>query len=58
MRYIMKQDINALSRVTPYIDLSRRRIPLNAFFTSHLNCCPLVWMFHSRGKNYKVEGIH
>ena len=54
----MKQDINALSRVTPYIDLSRRRIPLNAFFTSHLNCCPLVWMFHSRGKNYKVEGIH
>ena len=43
------QNLNALSRVTPYMDLSKRRI-LNAFFISQFSCCPLVWMFHSCGK--------
>ena len=43
------QKLNALSRVTPYMDLSKRRI-LNAFFISQFSYCPLVWMFHSRGK--------
>ena len=44
------QKLNALSRVTPYMDLSKRRILLNAFFISQFSYCPLVWMFHSRGK--------
>ena len=51
------QKLNALSRVTPYMDLSKRRILLNAFFISQFSYCPLVWMFHSRGKN-KINQIH
>ena len=47
------QKLNALSRVNSYIDLSKRRILLNAFFISHFSYCPLAWMFHSRGKNNK-----
>ena len=40
------------------MDLSKRRILLNAFFISQFSYCPLVWMFHGRGKNNKVNRIH
>ena len=52
------QKLNALSRVTPYVDLSKRRILLNAFFISQFSYCPLVLMFYSRGKNNKIKRIH
>ena len=52
------QKLNALSRVTSYMDLSKRRILLNEFFISQSSYCPLVWMFHSRGENNKINRIH
>ena len=36
------QKLNALSRVTPYMDLSKRRVLLNAFFISQSSYCSLV----------------
>ena len=50
--------LNALSRVTPYMDLSKRRILLNPFFISQFSYCPSIWMFHSRGKINKINRIH
>ena len=44
------QKLNALSRVIPYMGLSKRCILLNAIFISQFSYCLLVWMFHSRGK--------
>ena len=58
MRKKAGQKLNALSRLTPYMDLWKRRILLNAFFISQFSCCPLVWMFHSRGKKSKINRIH
>ena len=52
------QELNARVRVTPYMDLSKRRILLNAFSISQFSYCPLVWMFHSHGKNNKTNRIH
>ena len=52
------QNLNTLSRVTPYMDLSKRRILLNAFFISQFSYYPLVWMFHSRVKNNEINRIH
>ena len=52
------QKLNALVRVTPSMDLSKRRILLNAFFISQFSYCPLVWMFHSLGENDKINRIH
>ena len=40
--------LNALARITPYMELTRRRILVNAFFVSQFNYCPLIWLFHSR----------
>ena len=40
------------------MDLSKRRMLLNAFFILQFSYCPLVWMFHSRGINNKINRIH
>ena len=31
---------------------------MNSFFTSQINYCPLVWMFHSRTMNNKINHLH
>ena len=49
------QKLNALSRVTPYMDLSRQSILLNVFSISQFSYSPLVSMFHSHGKSNKIE---
>ena len=48
----------ALGRVTPYINLSKRKILMNAFFNSQFSCCPLIWMCHSRIINKKINRLH
>ena len=50
--------LHALSRITPYMNFSKRRILLNAFFKSQFNYCPLVWMCHSRANNNKINRLH
>ena len=52
------QKLNALSRVTPYMELSKRRVLVNAFFLSQFNYCSLVWMCHSRTCNNKINRLH
>ena len=37
--------LNALARVTPYMELTKRRILMNAFFDSQSNYCPLFGCF-------------
>ena len=34
--------LNALASITPYVDLSSKRLLLNAFFMSQFNFCQLV----------------
>ena len=31
---------------------------MNAFFSSHFGYCPLVWMFHDRRYNNKINRLH
>ena len=40
--------ISALARVTPFMGLSKRKLLMNAFFTSQFSYCPLIWMCRSR----------
>ena len=48
--------IHPLVRVAPYINVSKRFILMNAFFTSQF--CPLIWMCFSRTKNRKINVSH
>ena len=45
------QKLSALSRITPYIDITEKRFLLNAFFMSQFSYCPLAYMGHRRSKN-------
>ena len=50
--------LNALSKISYYMDPLKRRLLVNAFFTSQFNYCPLTWMFHSRKGNNKIKRLH
>ena len=39
------------------MDPLKRRLLVNAFFTSQLNYCPLTWMFHSIKLNNKINRL-
>ena len=40
--------VSALSRIFPFMDLTKRRFLMNLFFTSQFSYCPLIWMCHGR----------
>ena len=40
------------------MDLKQRRNITKAFVESQLGYCPLIWMFHSKELNNKVNRIH
>ena len=50
--------LNVLARVTNYMELPKRRILMNAFFKAQFNYCPVIWMFHSRSLNNKINWLH
>ena len=50
--------LNALARIAGYMDIKKRRMIMKAFITSQFSYCPLIWMFHSRALNNKINTIH
>ena len=49
------QKLNALARVALYMYLEKRKTVMKAFVTYQFGYCPLVWMFHSKGLNNKIN---
>ena len=47
--------VNVLSRITPYMNLTKRKLLMNSFFTSQFNYCPLVWICHNRTINNEIN---
>ena len=52
------QKLNALVRLAPFMNVDKKRMIMKAFIESQFGYCPLVWMFHSRGLNNKINRIH
>ena len=50
--------IHAITRVTPFMNLSKRLLLMNSFFKAQFNYCPLIWMCHSRESNRKINQLH
>ena len=50
--------LNALARISGYMDLPKRWVIMKSFITSQFGYCPLIWMFHSRALNNKINSIH
>ena len=49
--------LHALARISHYINRGKLRVLMNAFIESQFGYCPLLWMFHSRKINNKINKI-
>ena len=52
------QKLHALARISRFINADKLRLIMKAFVESQFNYCPLVWMFHSRTLNNKINKLH
>ena len=52
------QKLNALSRLCTLLPFCRRKMLVQAFFNSQFSYCPLVWMFHNRKINTRINNQH
>ena len=52
------QKLHALARRSHYMYLNKRRNLMKAVITSQFSYYPLIWMFHSRKLNNKINRIH
>ena len=54
----VSQKLHILARVAVFINTGKLRILMKAFIESQFNYCPLVWMFHSRTLNNRINRLH
>ena len=47
----------ALAHISPYMNQNKLRYLMKPFITSQFQYCPLIWMFHSRQLNQKINKI-
>ena len=52
------QKLNALARISRFMDIPKRKMIMKSFITSQFGYCPLIWMFHSRALNNKINSLH
>ena len=52
------QKLHALARIAKYMNFDKLKIIMKAFFESQFSYCPLIWMFHSRTLNNKINKLH
>lgn len=50
--------LNALVRLSPYMDQQKLYLILNSFILSQFGYCPLLWMFCNRTTNNSINRIH
>ena len=50
--------LHALARVSNYMTTDKLRVIMKAFIESQFGYCPLVWMFHSRTLNNRINNLH
>ena len=50
--------LSALTKVVKFMNLQQRRTLMKAFVVSQFNYCPLLWMFHSRTLNNRINNLH
>ena len=52
------QKLHALARVSKYFDKNKLRVIMKTFIQSQFNYCSMVWMFHNRTLNNKINRLH
>ena len=50
--------LHALAGIFKYVETSKRRVLVNSFIKSQFSYCPLIWMFHSRRMERRINKIN
>ena len=50
--------LHALARISNFMSEDKLRLLLKSFIESEFSYCPLVWMFHSRTLNKRINKLH
>ena len=50
--------LHVLARISKFMNTVKLRMIMKAFIESQFGYCPLVWMFHSRTLNNKINRLH
>ena len=53
----VSQKLHALARISFYMKVNKLRLILKAFIESQFQYCPLIWMFHSRALNTRINKL-
>ena len=53
-----RKKLHALARIAKYMAINKRRMLMKAFVSSQFSYCPLIWMFHSRKMEHRINSIH
>ena len=51
----VSQKSHVFARITHYLDFGKRRFLMKGFLISQFNYCPLIWMFHTRALNIRIN---
>ena len=54
----VSKKLHALRRVSGFMSNNKLRIVMKAFVESQFGYCPLVWMFHNRTLNNRINILH
>lgn len=52
------QKLHALARISKYLTTEKLKLIMKTFIESQFNYCPLVWMFHNRFLDNKINKLH
>ena len=55
---IVNKKLNALYRSGSHTSFDKRKVLLRAFIESQFSYCSLIWMFHLRALNNKINRLH
>ena len=51
------KNLTTLVRDTPYMEIGKRKLLLNAFFNVQVNYFPLIWVLPNRSSNSKISNL-
>ena len=52
------QKLRAIARISKFLCEDKLKLAVRTFIESQFNYCPLIWMFHSRILNTKINKLH
>ena len=52
------QKLHALARISKLLSKDKLKLIMKTFIESQFNYCPLLWMFHNRTLNNKINKLH